>query len=87
MKYFSEVTNKVYDSIDALESAENEVSAAKNERAIAAKEVEAAMNAAREAQKDANEKLENFCKKYGSFKTTLRAGESVDPFEWLFKLW
>lgn len=86
MKYLSEITNKAYDSIEALEKAEAEVTTAKNERAIAAKEVEKAMATAREAQKAANEKLENFCKKYGSFKTTLKSADTFDPFDWIFKL-
>lgn len=86
MKYLSEVTNKAYDTIEALEKAEAAVKTAKNERAVAAKEVEKAMTAAHEAQKVANEKLEAFCQKYGSFKTTLKDADFNNAFDWLFKL-
>lgn len=86
MKYFSEITNKNYDTVAELEKAEKAVANAKNERAVAAKEVEKALAAAHEAQKIANEKLEDFCRKYGSFKTTLKDADNLNTFDWLFKL-
>lgn len=64
MKYYSEVTKKLYDSEKDLTAAEAEVTKSKADRAKEAKEVT-------EAIKIANEKLNAFIKKYGSFKTTL----------------
>ena len=79
MKYFSEITNKVYDTPEELETAEKEVleaEAQKKEklakRAERAKEVEEAFAEAAAAQKYANELLEAFLKDYGSFHTTIK---------------
>ena len=72
MKYLSEVTNKVYDTVDELNTEEGKVLAARKERELAeaekkakreerAKEVEEALKTALDAQKVANEKLQAFC--------------------------
>lgn len=78
MKYFSEKTKKLYATEDELNKAEAELAskkeaelAKKAERTNAAKEVEDALNKARDAQKEADKKLADFCKKYGSFHTTI----------------
>ena len=72
MKYYSELTKKLYDSKEELVKAEVEVTKAKSERAERAKEVENALKEAREAQKKANELLSQFVKDFGSFKTTFK---------------
>ena len=79
MKYFSEITKKVYDSTEELETAENEVldeQKAQEEklakRAERAKEVEAAYAKAAEAKEQADELLNEFLKDYGSFHTTVK---------------
>ena len=79
MKYYSEITKKVYDTEDALVAAEKEVSTAKEQRSLRAKEVEDALLKAREAQKEATDLLNKFVKDYGSFKTTIR---DANPFFW-----
>lgn len=72
MKYYSDITKKLYNSKDELVKAEVEVTKAKSERAERAKEVENALKEAREAQKKANELLSQFVKDFGSFKTTFK---------------
>lgn len=92
MKYYSEVTKKVYDSTEELEAAEKTALAAKDERKAASEKVEKAQTAMKEAKKayevatqEYQDELSKFCNKYGSYKTTLRAGDlfTIDPF-WKF---
>ncbi len=100
MKYYSDITNKVYDSVDALEKEEQKIAEenAAKEKAAAekkanrearAKEVEEALKFALEAQKEANDKLQAFCKDYGTFHTSLKDADMVlgtyDPFRNFFK--
>ncbi len=90
--YKSDVTGKTYKSEDALLEAEAKVSEAKKqeelekkERAEAAKYVQDKLTAASTAQKEAQKALSEFCKKYGTFKTSLKRDE--DPwsfFDFLF---
>ena len=77
MKFYSQLTKKLYDSKDELVSAEAEMTKAKADRAERAKEVTDALKAATEAQKKANQLMREFVKDYGSFKTTLK-DEDVD---------
>ena len=78
MKFYSEVTNKLYDSEKALIAAEAEVKrleeekiakerAKKEERSKRAKEVENALKAANKAQTEAIALLKAFTKDYGYF--------------------
>lgn len=78
MKFFSEVTKKLYDSEKALIAAESEVKkleeekiakekAKKEERAKRAKEVEEALKVANKAQEKAIALLKDFTKDYGYF--------------------
>ena len=78
MKYYSEVTKKLYDSEDAVKTAEEnlkkieaikeaEEKKKKAERAARAKEVEDAFKAATEARDKANKLLSAFTKDYGYF--------------------
>lgn len=100
MKYLSEVTNKAYDTIEELNTEEEKVLSVrkaheaaeaekKAKREARAKEVEDALKAALDAQKDANEKLQAFCKDYGTFHTSLKDADMVlgnyDPFRNFFK--
>lgn len=77
--YKSDITGKTYESQEALLKAEAEVSEAqkqaelaKKERAEAAKLVQEKLTAASTAQKEAQKALNEFCKKYGTFKTSLK---------------
>lgn len=94
MKFYSEQTKKLYDTKDELTKAEAELAtkkeaemAKKAERTAAAKEVEDALKKARDAQKEADKKLADFCKKYGSFHTTVNEviPSAFDTlFDWLW---
>lgn len=91
MKFVSELTNKIYDSVDELEKAEAEVKAEQNRkeklkeaRAERAKEVEEAFKAVNEAQKHANELLTAFCKDYGAWHKTYHDVDEVPLFNSVF---
>lgn len=83
MKFYSEQLNKLFDSAEELQAAEDKVMAAKKAeeekkaqlkatREARAKEVEAAFQAVNEANKKANELLNAFVKDYGSFHTSVK---------------
>lgn len=72
MKFYSELTKKLYDTQEDLQKAEIEVTKSKADRAERAKEVEKALKEATEATKKANKLLQDFVKDYGSFKTTIK---------------
>lgn len=100
MKYLSEVTNKAYDTIEELNAEEEKVLSARKAREAAeaekkakreerAKEVETAIKEALDAQDIANQKLQAFCKDYGTFHTSLKNADTIlglnDPFHNFFK--
>lgn len=85
LKYFSDVTNKVYDTEDELNEAELAVSKQKSVREARAKEVEAAIKEAQEANKKAHQTLADFCKDYGAYHKTfkdLRDFNNFGLFDW-----
>ena len=71
MKYYSDLTKKLYDTEKQLKDAEIQITKSKADRAEKAKEVTEALKAANEATEKANKLLADFVKEYGSFKTTL----------------
>ena len=77
IKYYSELTKKLYDTQEDLQKAEITLTKSKADRAERAKEVEKALKEATEASKKANKLLQEFVKDYGSFKTTIK-DEDVD---------
>lgn len=89
MKYYSELTKKVYDTPELLEEAEKAVLEANKEkekklaeRAERAKAVEAAFEKAQKAKQEANDLLTDFCNDYGSFHTTIKSTDKkpvADP--------
>lgn len=95
MKFYSEVTDKIYNTEDELKKAESLVSEKKRrdanlkaERETAAKKVEDAFKAAAAAEKAARKELQQFTDKYGSFHKTYHGDEArafmEDPFIALF---
>ena len=86
MKFYSEITKKLYDTKEDLTSAQVEATKAKADRAERAKEVTEALKAATEAQKKANQLMREFVKDYGSFKTTIKSDdvEDLESFDDLF---
>ena len=82
MKYYSEITKKLYDSKDELVTAEAETVKAKAYRAERAKEVEKALKEATEMNKKAQDLLNAFVKDYGSFKTTIKDEDGMTRNYW-----
>ena len=82
MKFYSEITKKLYDSKEELVKAEVEVTKQNADRAERAKEVNEALKAANAAQKKANDLLSKFVKDYGSFKTTIKDEDINIPSFW-----
>lgn len=80
LKYYSDLTQKVYDTEEELTKAEAEVTNKKNAREARAKEVEEAFEAAHEANAHARELLEAFCKDYGRYHKTFTKASDLDPF-------
>lgn len=94
MKFYSEKTNKYYDTEKECLGAEKEyeeklaVEKAKKEELVAtrkarATEIEDAYKAILEARKHYNELMDKFVQDYGSFHMTIRTGDS-NPFDRLF---
>ena len=78
IRYQSQLTGKLYDSEKQLKEAEAALEASKKKeaekkqkRADAAKVVNDKLSAAIDAQKEAQKALSDFCKEYGTFKTSL----------------
>ena len=95
MKFYSEVTDKIYNTEDELKKAEFLVTEKKRKEAnlkigreTAAKKVEDAFKAAAAAEKAARKELQQFTDKYGSFHKTYHGDEArafmEDPFIALF---
>lgn len=88
MKYYSELTKKVYDTPELLEEAEKVVLEANKEkekklaeRAERAKAVENAFVEVKAARKKADDLLSEFCRDYGSFHTTIK--EPTNALNWV----
>ena len=84
MKYYSDKTKKIYDSVELLNEAEmayDEVHAAELKKAEQKKNAAEAIKAARKAVIDAqsryNELVNQFIKDYGSYHETYRDGDMI----------
>lgn len=88
MKYYSDTLDKVFDTERECLAAEKQYLAAqaekeekekqmKEERAVAAKRVEAAQKAMNEAQSNYRKELEEFCKKYGTYHYSTNSFDDV----------
>lgn len=83
MKYFSEITKKTYDTEEDCLKAEAELTAEKEERKLAAKEVDEAENEFYKARKVYLDKLDEFCKKYGAYHKTI-SSNNLNNFKEIF---
>lgn len=92
MKYYSEITKNLYDSIEALEEAEMKVKQAeeaarkaKEEEEMKAKVIKAeraeAAKEVEEAFRNYNRLLNDFCRKYGPFHMTFTNEDFNDIFK------
>lgn len=88
MQYYSEVTKKLYKSIDELKKAESAVAEEakkkdelKAKREARAKELEAAFENAKKANEIANQMLHDFIADYGSFHYTLKKDGNDNTYD------
>lgn len=95
MKYYSDVTKKIYDSAEACSEAEAKAIEAKKaadeaeakrkaERKVRADAVDAAYKAAVEANKNYRALLKDFVKDYGSYHVSYNGDGVDDIFEAFF---
>ena len=78
MKYYSEVTNKVYDTVNELKEAEAEITNKANARKADAEKVEAARKKWVDARLEYDRALSEFCKKYGAYHKTYTSKDARD---------
>ena len=86
MKYYSEVTKKVYDTVNELKEAEMEVTNKVNARKADAEKVEAAYKACVDARVTYEKVLSEFCKKHGAYHKTFNADEAEKEWDSLSKM-
>lgn len=88
MKYYSELVNKIYDTKEECEKAEEALAAKKkaeeekqltlkNERETRSKAVVEAFKKARETEMEANRLMKEFVKDYGSFHMSYNGKSSL----------
>lgn len=78
MKYYSEVTRKMYDTVKDLEKAEKEIRDKNVERKTAAAAVEKAYNELVEARERYSKVLNDFCSEYGAYHQSIKSTD-FDP--------
>ena len=91
-RFYSDITNKLYDSMDDLEEAEKKVIAKREEKRVAeqkrsderkarAQEIDELRKTYVDARKAYTEALEKFCNDYGTFHTSISSDKLFD-FLW-----
>ena len=70
MKYYSDITKKLYENIEDLKQAEAEITNKANVRKQDAEKVEKAYNAYIDARKEYEKTLTEFCNKHGAYHKT-----------------
>ena len=78
MKYYSEVTKKIYDSVNELKQAESEITEKANARKKDAEIVEKAFNDYQNARVAYEKAIKDFCDKYGSYHKTIKSEDADD---------
>lgn len=88
-RYYSDITNKLYDSMSDLEKAEKKITAEReekkakeqkkaDERKARAQEVDELQKAYVKARKEYTDALEKFCKDYGTYHTSVSTDNLFD---------
>ena len=94
MKYYSDKTKKLYDSVELLTAAETEFDKenaakikAQEERKARATEIEAARKEVLVAQERYNKLVNKFIKDYGSYHSTItrEIDSMADLFDFIFR--
>ena len=80
MKYYSELTKKVYDTENECKTAESALESKNSERKRAAAHVEETRKRYDAARKEYYDELSDFCKKYGYYHTTLTKEDMDNHF-------
>ena len=78
MKYYSDVTKRLYDSVTDLKNAEAEITDKAAARKKDAEKVEKAYNAYIEARKEYEKTLADFCNKHGAYHKTYTSKDAGD---------
>lgn len=78
MKYYSDVTKKLYESVEDLKKAEAEITDKAAARKKDADKVEKAYNAYIEARKEYEKVLTEFCNKHGAYHKTYTSKDAGD---------
>lgn len=97
MKYYSEITKKMYDTVKDLEKAEKEIKDKNDERKTAAAAVERAYDHFVEVRKKASDEvaiardnyskaLNDFCSKYGAYHQSIKSTDSDSSWRSLSSL-
>lgn len=86
MKYYSEITKKMYDTVKDLEKAEKEIKDKNDERKTAAAAVEKAYNELVEARERYSKVLNDFCSKYGAYHQSIKSTDSDSSWRSLSSL-
>lgn len=86
MKYYSEVTKKMYDSVRELELAEKEVQNKNNARKEDAAKVEKAYADLVTARENYSKVLSDFCAKHGPYHQTVKASDAMGSWKGLSNL-
>ena len=79
MKYYSEVTKKIYDTTDELEKAEKAITDKAAARKKDAAEVENAYTEMVKARENYNKVLADFCSKHGAYHKTITKSDNEVP--------
>lgn len=85
MKYYSEITKKIYDSERACKEEENKLINEQNQKAAARKadadKVEKALATYLKAAKEYRAALSDFCSKHGTYHKSISTNELTDDLE------
>lgn len=78
MKYYSEITKKVYDTVNELKQAEDAVNEKANARKLDAEKVEKAFENLKNARAAYEKALREFCDKHGAYHKTIKNDDMSD---------
>ena len=78
MRYYSDVTKKLYESVDDLKKAEAEITDKATARKKDAEKVESVYKAYIEARKEYEKTLADFCNKHGAYHKTYTSKDTGD---------
>lgn len=84
MKYYSEILEELFDNEEALQKAEQEHESKQKEKDIMYNKVVDALYRTKEAQKEYENLLDAYIKKYGSFVHSYNSNKNDSEFPYTF---